>query len=641
MSPETPITLRSPSLWLVFAIAVACFANSIFNGFVYDDTVIIRDNPLVRGGLDLQAIFSTNYWNNFPDRDTLYRPLTMLSFALEAAIFGTSPLVVHTVNVLLNGATAVVLCLLLQAITGLPLFALGASLLWATMPLHSEVVANGVGRAELLAALLSLCGMAVYVQMVRGLRLVPIDPLRETIADTEPAEWTLGETADKTESARPEVDKRPGQTATGLAAACCFFFLSVISKESAVVWPAVLFLTEWLLLEYGKPQKLFTAIPRYLCFALPCIGYLVLRDSVVGMSPPHGHILFSGGTTADRVLFSLQTLLNYFHQFVFPTGLIAEYGDFLNPPRPTLSQAGPVSTLFAWAAIAVLCGFAYRRGALVPVAGVLWYLVSIFPTSNLIVPIGTIRADRLVFFPSIGFAMCAAWGVGQLAKRNRSAALGVLFTAVAAQSYVAFFQNLVWRDKEALWSHTVAYNPNAPSAWLNLAGVLDEDGKPEQAIAGYLRSQSLMAGLGFSDKPSSLALAKMYTRSGNIEAAIEQYRAVLREDPRHIISLLSLGQLLLRKEETSEQALEVFTEASQLYSQNFHVWAHRAEALRKLGRLDEALKDIDQALTLEQSWSYVWAIRSAILFQLGRKDEAEEADQKAKRIPAKSPPTVR
>ena len=54
--------------------------------FILDDIAIVQENPIVSSN-DLRAIFTTDYWGHGRDSG-LYRPLTILSFALNRVLLG-------------------------------------------------------------------------------------------------------------------------------------------------------------------------------------------------------------------------------------------------------------------------------------------------------------------------------------------------------------------------------------------------------------------------------------------------------------------------------------------------------------------------------------------------------------------------
>src|SRR5262249_59969728 len=111
-----------------------------------------------------------------------YRPLSIVTFAIEQQIFRGNPHVSHAVNVILYGLTGWALFAVLRLLWGGATSAgwsLGlpwvATLLFLSHPVHTEVVANIKGRDEILAllgALVSLICQLRYVEKRRPLWLV-------------------------------------------------------------------------------------------------------------------------------------------------------------------------------------------------------------------------------------------------------------------------------------------------------------------------------------------------------------------------------------------------------------------------------------------------------------------------------------
>ena len=83
-------------LWmlLVMALSLLAYIPSLQNGFVWDDTKYIENNPLITT-IDLQALFSEYVMGN-------YHPLTMLTYALEYQVFGLDAGGYHVVNLALH-----------------------------------------------------------------------------------------------------------------------------------------------------------------------------------------------------------------------------------------------------------------------------------------------------------------------------------------------------------------------------------------------------------------------------------------------------------------------------------------------------------------------------------------------------------
>jgi hypothetical protein len=144
-------------------LAAAVFASHLpllVAGYVQDDHVAVEGNAIVAQG-ETTAIVGSSYWESARGGDrTLYRPVTVGTFALEvAAAGGPRPWVSHGINLILHA----VVCWLVYAIAvrcGVdPAAALLAALLFAVTPSKSEAVANVVGRSELLAAAFTLASI--------------------------------------------------------------------------------------------------------------------------------------------------------------------------------------------------------------------------------------------------------------------------------------------------------------------------------------------------------------------------------------------------------------------------------------------------------------------------------------------------
>jgi tetratricopeptide (TPR) repeat protein len=106
--------------------------------------------------------------------------------------------------------------------------------------------------------------------------------------------------------------------------------------------------------------------------------------------------------------------------------------------------------------------------------------VALLPTSNLIVPIGSIMGERFLYLPLVGFAACAAQLVvaaGTRARRDKLAA-AVLACAVLACGVRTVFRNRDWLDDLRLWSSAVAVAPRSFRTHHGLAYALYQSDAP-------------------------------------------------------------------------------------------------------------------------------------------------------------------
>jgi hypothetical protein len=144
-------------LFLSIMLVVLCFivyGNTLNNGFVFDDNVVIRENALVHQGLGgVAEIFKTPHlkgYANLPN-DT-YRPLSLAVFALEYQAFGDNAAKWHFINVLVFAGCALLLFRFLRTLFQgrHTLAAFVATLIFVAHPIHTEGVANLKSLDELL-----------------------------------------------------------------------------------------------------------------------------------------------------------------------------------------------------------------------------------------------------------------------------------------------------------------------------------------------------------------------------------------------------------------------------------------------------------------------------------------------------------
>ena len=161
----TPRWIRTAMWASVISLALAASLSGIVNGFAFDDLHIIVEDNRTHSLAHWWQLFAQSYWPLEKGGD-LYRPVTMLGFAVQWALGGGAPLVFHIVSIALYALVcAVFLGVLLEL---LPMRAawLGAAL-FAVHPLHVEAVGNVVGQSELLAALFLFLALLVFLRSRR------------------------------------------------------------------------------------------------------------------------------------------------------------------------------------------------------------------------------------------------------------------------------------------------------------------------------------------------------------------------------------------------------------------------------------------------------------------------------------------
>ena len=105
---------------VVLLLCAVAYANTLRNGFVYDDNAIVAGNPLIRSLENLPRIFSTGYWGAENTDAGLYRPLVIATYAFDHALWGYRPAGFHAVNIALHALVSVLGYFLLLALLKRP-----------------------------------------------------------------------------------------------------------------------------------------------------------------------------------------------------------------------------------------------------------------------------------------------------------------------------------------------------------------------------------------------------------------------------------------------------------------------------------------------------------------------------------------
>ena len=413
------------------------YSNSFHAPFLLDNDGIILKDPRVQAVTPVQIhrILTGQYW---PTANTgLYRPLVTLSFLFDYAVLGhgPDPYGYHSINFLLHAANIVLVYLLGLAIFERPRLAILLSALWALHPVLTESVTNLVGRADLLAAFGVLAALLCHRKAL------------------------------ETSGAR----KAGWLAAIGLATA-----IGIFSKESAIVVVAVFAIYDFI---FARAFSWTARLPSYGAAALACLVYLYVRSQVLANSsyqatPFYDNPLLGAGFWTARIT-AFRVIGRYFGLLVWPARLSWDYS-YNAIPLFTWSP-GNWGDLKAVAALAgsvaaAVVAIGFRRTHRPVSFAIAFFFAALVPTSNLLLLIGTIMAERFLYLPSVGFAIALVWAMDALWRRlpaNRTALLAgllVLLVGLAARTYA---RNGDWLDPQAFWLSAAGSVPDSYKA--NLA----------------------------------------------------------------------------------------------------------------------------------------------------------------------------
>ncbi len=161
---DSIIASKLRSSILIGIVCIATFGNTLLNDYNLDDNLVTQNHRLTSKGIKaIPEIYRSPYYQDDMGYSYGYRPTTLATFAIEHELFGESPLVSHSVNLLLYLITCILVFLLIRSIFPDQIgVALGTALLFTVHPIHTEVVASIKNRDEILALLFMLGAMKLF-----------------------------------------------------------------------------------------------------------------------------------------------------------------------------------------------------------------------------------------------------------------------------------------------------------------------------------------------------------------------------------------------------------------------------------------------------------------------------------------------
>ena len=582
-----------PGVCIFLAVVIwVVFGQTLRHEFVnYDDELYVYENPVVQKGLTWEGFRWALAYGNIGH----WHPLTWLSHMLDCQLYGLQAGGHHLTNLLLHGAAAILLFLVLRQMTGFLWRSAFVAAVFAIHPLRVESVAWVAERKDVLSAfffMLTLWAYTRYAQAVTG------DKCRVTRT---------------VETARaPGLSRVTCHVSLFYYLVLLFFALGLLSKNMLVTMPFVLLLLDyWPLnrLSGFSPQVLLRRvaekIPLFILTAASCVATALVPEKVTPGQLPFGL----------RMENAVVSYVTYLWQMIHPSGLACLYP---NPTNylPLWQVAGALGLLLAISGAV----FALRKTRPYLVIGWLWYVGMMIPVIGIVQISYYAHADRYTYLPQIGLYLLLTWAVADLCAgwRHRRVMLGGFSTIIlVALIFCARTQAAYWRNSETLWNHTLASTSDNAVAHYNLGNVLLQKGRVNEAITQYQKALQIKP-----DKEEACNnLGNALLQKGNVDEAITHYQKVLQINPEFAEAHYNLGNALLQKGSVDE-AIAHFQKALQINPDYADAHNNLGYALLQKGSVDEAIAHFQKALQINPDYADAHNNLGNILLEKGSVNEA-------------------
>ncbi len=575
VSSGTLETAKRPVLVAVIVLTVALvYANSLDSGFVWDDASIIVN----RGGFFSEP---SNAWILLGSEDSThasgvknpyYRPLNSLVYMLDYHLWGHDPFWYHLENLLLHALTVVLLFFVVESAFADRTLAFITAILFAVYPVHSEAVCFVSARNNLLCVGLLFASLLALTKCRTRGYLQPFGAL-------------------------------------------LFFFLALMSKESAVVIP--FFLAS--LAAFAKQPALKANRAMLLSFFAVLLVYLGIRylvlDTFTSEAGPE--------LSVEKLRLMAAVYFENFRLILYPFRLNAGYTkEFLSFDW--------LEAIAALAGVGLLAFFSVWRRSPEPVrAGLQWAFWGLLLVSNLIAIPSAPVAERYLYAVVPGIALVAAYLL-RISLRIHAGSAAVVFAIIAVSFGArAFTRNQIWTDDLSLNTSMLRSDPSNAGAQLNLGITLSHLGRLEEGERALRESIRLDS----SNARAHYNLATLQFRQGRLAEAMQSNEMAIRLDPNHAKARSSLGVIYARLGRRAEAAREL-AEAVRLEPDYAEGRNNLGMFYGESGRLEEALAEFQQAVRLRPDLAAIHRNLATTYLKLGRGDDARRALERAAELDA-------
>ncbi|PIY08854.1 MAG: hypothetical protein COZ18_10120 [Flexibacter sp. CG_4_10_14_3_um_filter_32_15] len=575
---------------VIFAISI--YANTFTHEYASEGSRLLSQSDIAHKGLGVDGImniFKQDGYAEVNDRKAKfipanehYQPVTLLTFAIEYALFGESPHVSHIINVLLYALTGMLLLSVLNRIFSgyledrpRKILAFVATLIFIAHPVHTEIVASVKGRNELLSFLwlLLMTYLLLRAAFARGaIRFVYL-PL-----------------------------------------VAVSFFLALLTEETAISFMFILPLILYYFIPLRKLDIIVLAIP----ILFTAFAYWQLREFFI-KNVEQVHLMhsilnnpFVYADLSQKISTLIFAFAKYIELLIAPINLSHDYS-FNQIPLKEWTDVRVVMTFLGIIGAGIISVAHIKKKGIYTFAYFYFigYLLFIYITEFLINPDefvflapGTIISERLLYLPSLAFCIATAFGLydlfGWLVANKRKAAKWVYTYTFLGTSLVLVLysvktvvRNESWKNDMTLMKADINNSPSSVRLryMLGRSYIIEADSTVSfRQKARYLEKAADQLRKAVTIHPSyadAIALlGTVYTDLGQEDKAGRYYKRAIQINPKSIVTQEEYGKMCLTNGDY-HQAVACFKQ--------WGILEMNPTAFLYLGKTYEFLEELDSA----------------------------------------------
>jgi hypothetical protein len=491
--------------WFVLLILVLtgffCYANSFSNQLFWDDHDGIVNNVYIKDWSYFPQYFSENLIAGAGQVSNYWRPLVLISFAVDYHFGQLSPVIYHLSNLFWHILAAWLVYLLFYFLSKKNHLAFIPAFLFLIHPLQTEAVTYVSGRADPMAAVFVLASLISYVLY------------------------------------------RQKKINFFLITSLASFLFSLLTKEQSIMLPAFIFLIEFFF--FFDKKKWQKSVKIFLPFVLVAISYFLLRVFFLNFNDLLSGVNYSGAYDSSlktRLLTFTYVFLKYLQLLFIPLDLHMAY------------EVKPITSFFSWSVggfILVISGLffvikKYWQQDKLLVFALCWFLVMLLPRTN-IISINRPLYEHWLYLPMAGFWLAIILLIEKI-KINKKILI-IIFSVISVLFIsLTIKRNFDWRDPITFYEKNLKHTPNSYIQHNNLGMAYADVGRIEEAVKEYQTAISL-ADI-YPQVHYNLANALVYLNK--IEEAKSEYYKAINISPTFSLPYLNLIRIAVVKKDPND-----------------------------------------------------------------------------------------
>ncbi len=490
-----PIPYTECNFRIVAGIITVCAAIAFLpgfqNGYVWDDMFYIVNNEDLRevSFKNFKTLISDYYLGN-------WHPITMVTYYLEYSIVRDTAWVYHFDNTIIHIINSILVFKLVEKLSKNFLIGAITAILFAIHPLHVESVVWAAERKDVLYTLFLLLSFLQYLKYINSLENQDI------------TNWK----------------------SKNLWYSLALFILSCLSKGMAVILPVVFLLTDYFLLNRKNIIKI--GIEKAPFFVVSLITGIISIKAQSDAGANATKVISDAYSFSERFFMINYGVLYYWIKMILPTNLIAFYP---YPQKPN----GTIPTIYFSAfagvlALAIALFWFGRKNKLVWWGG-LYFLIVIFPVSQ-VLPVGSaLMADRYFYVSSIGPLLILAVFANYLYQKAATNKVmpGIGAVLLLALTFLSFSQSTKWKDTLTLFTPIYEKHPTDPMVTSNMGWYWF--GKKDNEKAKFYFEETHKTSFKTADVHT--ALGQIYFDEKKYNLTVDNFEAALKIKPKEMQNL--------------------------------------------------------------------------------------------------------